>query len=260
MQRKKEERYKNFSSEFRKAFAVKNKCEQLKLERQHKSLERLRAHENLDLLNKRREILSLQLSILSSKIDENTQGQEGEHLPPVTNINGTRNRKFRSRAVSISGSSINSIFKSSGKDNSRSLSSSLNSDSLGEVNQFKKMSRSITISGDLDCFKGRKFDAPQTDYNNNVEPETELGSSVDDSSSGQVIWKLLPPIQLTPLHKQKSKSLIREVSSKLVEPTRRLSVSRKGTSCSWKDLQDCRYLRRRWKDDSCFEQEGLAKE
>lgn len=258
MQRKKEERHKNFSSEFRNAFAVKNKCEQLKLEKQHKSLERLRAHENLDLLNKRREVLSLQLSILSSKSDENTQGQEGEHSPPVTNINGTRKKKFRSRAVSLSGSSVNSILKSGGKDDNRFLSRSLNSDSLGKVN-FKKMSRSMSISTGLDCFKGQKFGAPQTDYNNNEEPEAEPGSPVDDSSSGPSIWKLLPPIQLTPLHKQKSKSM-REVSSKLAEPIRRLSVPRKSASCSWKDLQDCRYIRRRWKDNSCLEEGAPAKE
>lgn len=247
MHRKKEERHKNFSSEFRNAFAVKNKCEQLKLEKQHKSLERLRAHENLKLLNKRKEILNLQSSILSSKTDDDTQGQEGGHSPPVTNINGTRKAKFRSRAVSISAPSINSVLKNgAGKDDNRFFSESLNLDSLRKINHFKKMSRSKSISGGLDCFKQREFGdigVPQSDHNNNEEPD----SPGDDSSSRQAIWKLLPPIQLTPLYKQESKS-VREISSNLLQQTRRFPVPRK--SVSWNDLQDCRYLRCRWKDDS----------
>ena len=251
MNRKNDVRRQSFSSEFRNAFVVRNKCEQLKLEKQHKSLDRLRAHESLDLTNKKREILSLQMSILSSKPDENTQDLsiKPETSQPLADINGTR-KKFRSRALSTSASNINSFLGGgSGKD-SRITPSSVNAN-IGKIYQFKKMSRSFSVSGNLDCFTRRKYTAAlQTDKNNNEE---SLSVDNDESSSGQAIWKLLPPIQLTPLHKQKSKSL-KEISSHLETPRRKMS--NENTSCSWNDLQDCRYLRRTWKHDSCSESYG----
>jgi hypothetical protein len=244
MSRKNEVRVRRqtISSEFRNAFVVKNKCEQLKLEKQHKSLDRLRDHESLDLMNKKREILGLQMSILSSKTGDNPQESCNTREPvlPVTDI-GTRKMKFRSRALSTSASSINSFLGGNCHRDNRTGPSSVNCN-IGKIHRFKKMSRSVSISGNIDLIMRQKCTALQTD-NNNEATETSSCSANGDESSSQAIWKLLPPIQLTPLYKQKSKSL-KEISSRCQVASRKSSVPQKNTSRSWNDLQDCRYLRR----------------
>ena len=249
----KEQNYKNFTSEFRNAFVVRNKCEQLKLEKQHKSIDRLRAHESLDLMNKKKEILSLQMSILSSKPQEECQDLSGETelSQPLASVNGSRGKaKFRPRASSISTSSFHSIFGcgGAGKDNKMTSNTFSLSASMGRINQFKKLSRSISLSGKLEYCTQKKITTPQTHVINE-------SSSVDrdDSENRQNIWKLLPPIQLTPLHKQKSKSL-KALSGKEDVAGNKLSVSKGSKASSWNDLQECRYLRRRSQpSDTCLE-------
>ena len=238
MYRKNEERCHNITSEFKNAFIVRNKCEQLKLEQQRKSLDRLRAHENLDLMNKRREILSLQMAIFATKPDENDQelNVNREFLQPEADVIGTRKMKFRSRALSVSSSTFNTILSSRDK-NDRIRRPSL-IPSAEKTNQFKKLSRSVSISGRLNCSMRRNGH----DVTGSCNKNDSLSAGGDDRApSGQAFWKLLPPIQLAPLHKQPSRSL-KDLSSKthLDVPTRKLPMS-----SSWSDLQDCRYLRPR---------------
>ena len=255
MNRKNEVRRQNISSEFRNAFVVRNKCEQLKLEQQHKSLDRLREHENLNFTNKRKEILSLQMSILFSKPDDNSQEfcSTQESLPSVT-ATGTRKIKYRSRVLSTCASSINLLLGGSAKDQQIG-SNSVNFDKR-KMHPFKKMSRSVSVSGSLG-FATRKKSAALQNYNNdNIKGSITVSCAaiVDESSSGQTLRKLLPPIQLTPVHKQKSKSL-KELSSQHLEmSSRKLSIAQEEISRSWNDLQECRYLRRTSKQhDTCLE-------
>lgn len=251
MYRKNEERRQSLSSEFRNAFIVKNKCEQLKLEKQHKSLDRLRAHESLDLMNKKREILSLQMSILSSKPDDcNNEllSMKQEASQPEEDISGTRKMKLRSSALSISASRISTNLSSTAKER-QICTSSLNSNAE-RLSQYKRWAHSSSVSENLDIIsRSRRNLATQRckqDENTNESVEEEK------SSSGQAVWNLLPPIQLAPLHKQKLKSF-KDISSKapLNVPKRKLSMS--PTRISWNELQDCRYLRGGWKNNSCSE-------
>ena len=253
MNRKNEIGRQNISSEFRNAFVVRNKCEQLKLEKQHKSLDRLREHENLNLTNKRKEILSLQMSILSCKPDDNSQElcSTQESIASVTDT-GTRKMKFRSRVMSTS--SINLFLGGSAKDQQIGPNS-VNFDKW-KMHPFKKMSRSVSVSGNLGFATRKKCTALQSDNNDNVKGTitASCASIVDESISGQALRKLLPPIQLTPVHKQKSKS-VKELSSRHLEvSSRKLSMAPDEISRSWNDLQQCRYLRRTSKQhDTCLE-------
>ena len=248
MNRKNEIRRQNFSSEFRNSFVVRNKCEQLKLEKQYKSLDRLREHESLGHSNKRKEMISLQMSLLSNPKPADDNSQElcntRESIAPMTDI-GTRKMKFRSRALSTcTSTSINSLL-GGGTDGKQTGSSRLSSSmNFGErkMHPFKKFSRSVSVSGTLGFVRRKEI---QSNNNSNVKGTVPSAAAiVDESSSGQALKKILPPIQLTPLHKQKSKSL-KELSLRNLEASsRKLSVAQEKISRSWKDLQECRYLRR----------------
>ena len=235
----KERRNHNFSSEFRNGFFVRNKCEQLKLEKQHKSLERLRANESLNLTNRKKEILDLQMSIMSSKLDENslnsssTKRESSQGTPvPVITVN-SRKTQSTSRHMSIT--------------NDSSLKNFLSANEKDE----KKLSRSFSAAGQLNLSLTRKHFAVQT-YVNNIKERPSSRSS-NESHGERRLSTLLPPIQMAPLHKQRTRSLRKVSSNSEISSRQKMSVEQKRISCSWDDLQYCRYLRHRSDQNSCLE-------
>lgn len=232
MIRKREEQRPCLPSELMKASVVRNKFEQLKLEKKRQSLDKLKAYESLSFMNRKRELIDLQMSIQSSRTDDTRQGinspqSTSEHDPNSTNEETLSKNRFRSRSKSLNGSSfVPSWFKTNAKE--------------------RKMSRHQSLSNSLDSYYLRRnscarYPLYEKTKTAGIEEANVSCSAVQEEES---VWKLLPPVQLLPLHKQKSKSL-KEISKANLELEQKLPEARK---VSWNGLSDCRYLRG-WKND-----------
>lgn len=242
MNRKGERRI-SLSSEVRNASMVKNKCEELKLERKRRSLEKLRAYENLAFMNKKRELIDLQLSIQSSKTDES--GRQGNNLHLISSARLTKEdnsqldvcssqRMFTSRTKSSSGSDIVlPLFDTS--ERKKSLRHTRHSTST-----FDSLSP-VKCSGFRRFSTGRR--THENEATKNTSHTTTAAQAGEAVPGEQNISRLFPPFYLQPLHKQKSKSL-KDLASMNLEKERNSDATKE---VSWYDLSNCRYLRR-WKD------------
>lgn len=240
---RKTERRLSLSSEAGKALLVKNKCEQLKLEKKRRSLDRLQAYETVDFMNKKRELIDPRTSIHSWKTGDrhDSISHRITSAKPESdkNVDTYPKYRFRSQSQSLSGPNfVSSLVRSEDSLNSRRLvpSHSLNSHTRRSSSTFSQWS-----NGFCKCSPGeRTAEINRRKSTANFELEEKL------SSREQSIWKLLPPVQLIPFHKQKSRSL-KELSSARSEVHCKFPGVK---NVSWHDLTNCRYLRKRQDNSS----------
>ena len=246
MNRKLGEKRVSLSSEVRNASMVKNKCEELKLERKRRSLDKLRAYENLAFMNKKKELIDLQLSIQSSKTDES--GRQGNNPYPISSARLTKEDNnllnvcssqgmFTSRRKSRSGSDIVSpLFDTTSTETKLLCHASHSTSTPGSLSRSRR-----------DCRRSdfRRFSTGKRLYENKATKSASDTSAQagETTPSEHNVSRLLPPFYLQPLHKQKSKSL-KDLSRVHLGKERNLSGSKE---VSWYDLSNCRYLRG-WKN------------
>ena len=123
---RKTERRLSLSSEAGKALLVKNKCEQLKLEKKRRSLDRLQAYETVDFMNKKRELIDPRTSIHSWKTGDrhDSISHRITSAKPESdkNVDTYPKYRFRSRSQSLSGPNfVSSLVRSEDSLNSRRL-------------------------------------------------------------------------------------------------------------------------------------------
>ena len=241
MNRKLGEKRTSLSSEVRNASMVKNKCEELKLERKRRSLDKLRAYENLAFVNKKKELIDLQLSIQSSKTD--VSGRQGNN--PYL-ISSARLKKEDNNLLNVCSSQ--GMFRSRGKSWSGSDIVLPLFDTIDKTKLLRHASHSTSTLGSLsrsrgDCQRSdfRRFSTGKRLHENEATKKTSdsIAQAGETTPCGQNVSKLFPPFYLQPLHKQKSKSL-KDLSLVHLEKQRNLGGNKE---VSWYDLSNCRYLR-----------------
>lgn len=234
--RKGEKRY-SLSSEVRNASMVKNKCEELQLEKKRRWLDKLRTYEKLDFMNKKKELLDLQLSIHSSKTDESRQGIKHQITSvglPAWEDTFAQKTPLRSRTRSLQ--SVSHVVPPSIKttnENHLQHRHARNSNSLGNLarKDYLAFSRFLPARSRM----GDTTEATARNSHDNARAEEAI------SCQQKSVSKLFPPFYLQPLHKQKSKSL-KDVSRSHLQKEPRLQTDTKEVISCY-DLSNCRYLR-----------------
>lgn len=216
-----------FASEHRNAFIARNKCEQLKLSSQCERLDHLLQHQVHELANRKKDVLCLQRSLFCPTSQEEKVPKNHAHDPIWQTDDHDERRRLRSSCFSASKTSSNVL--------SNTYSQSSSSMEMLHPMNVKRPSR-CALSSDFDIAKqkNRTLGCSKKRGLDSIAFKTE-----DLYIRRSSVPKYLPPI----LASRSRRRSLNVVNDEKKDPLEECFHPPDGETCSWKDLEDCRYLR-----------------